>query len=120
MEGTHETDRTPEDEGALDLRGAAALLTQTQERAHRELDFRSPWLTLLAAAVVLVALGTVWLSVRGQHPYRGPNAEALVVLYALVLIRICSVVYSHRRASAGVTGRSVSRRRARESPWRWP
>jgi hypothetical protein len=112
MDGTHDRDTTAEDEGGLDLRGAATLLTQTQQRAQRELDYRSPWLTLLAAAVVLVAFGTVWLSVRGQHPYKGPNAVALVVLYALVLIRIASVVYSHRRARAGVSGRSVSRQRA--------
>jgi hypothetical protein len=76
------------------------------------LDFRSPWLSLLAAAVVLVAFGAVWLSVRGQHPYNGPTAVALVVLYAGVLIRIGTVVYAHRRAQAGVSGRSVSQRRA--------
>jgi uncharacterized membrane protein YhaH (DUF805 family) len=35
-----------------------------------------------------------------------------VVLYALVLIRIGSVLYAHRRASAGVSGRSVRLRRA--------
>jgi peptidoglycan/LPS O-acetylase OafA/YrhL len=35
-----------------------------------------------------------------------------VVLYALVLIRIGTVLYAHRRASAGVTGRSVRLRRA--------
>ncbi|HLW95160.1 MAG TPA: hypothetical protein VKS25_07275 [Solirubrobacteraceae bacterium] len=112
MDGTHDTDATTEDEGELDLRGAAALLTQTQQRAQRELDFTSPWLTLLAAAVALIAFGAVWLSVRGQHPYKGPNAGALVVLYALVAIRIGSVLYRHRRATVGVSGRSVSRHRA--------
>ena len=66
------------------------------------MDFRSPWLSLLAAAVALVAFGVVWLSVRGQHPYKGPTAAALVVLYAVVLIRIGTVVYAHRRARAGV------------------
>ena len=76
------------------------------------MDFRSPWLSLIAAAVALVAFGAVWLSVRGQHPYRGPTAVSLVVLYAVVLIRIATVVYAHRRATAGVSGRSVSQRRA--------
>jgi len=37
---------------------------------------------------------------------------ALVVLYAVVAIRIATVVYAHRRAKAGVSGRSVGRRRA--------
>jgi hypothetical protein len=76
------------------------------------LDFRTPWLSLLAAAVALVAFGAVWLSVRGQHPYKGPTAVALVVLYAVVAIRIGTVVSAHRRAKAGVSGRSVSQQRA--------
>jgi hypothetical protein len=114
MNGTSEMGQSEanEDEGGLDPRGAARMLVQTQRRAQRELDFRSPWLTLVAAAVLLVAFGAVWLSVRGQHPYKGPTAVALVVLYALVAIRIGTVVYAHRHAKAGVSGRSVGRRRA--------
>ena len=76
------------------------------------MDLRSPWLSLLAAAVASVAFGAVWLSVRGQHPYKGPTVVALVVLYVVVLIRIGTVVYAHRRAKAGVRGRSVSQQRA--------
>jgi hypothetical protein len=114
VNGTSDTSNaeTYEDEGGLDPREAARLLVQTQRQAQRGLDFRSPWLTLLAAAVALVAFGAVWLSVRGQHPYRGPTAVALVVLYAVVLIRIGTVVFAHRRATAGVSGRSVSQQRA--------
>jgi hypothetical protein len=62
--------------------------------------------------VLLVAFGAVWLTVRGQHPYKGPTAVALVILYAVVAIRIATVVYAHRRARAGVSGRSVSQQRA--------
>jgi len=114
MNGTQDRGTTEihEDGGGLDPRGAARLLAQTQRQAQRRLDFRSPLLSLLAAAVALVAFGAVWLSVRGQHPYKGPTAVALVVLYAVVLIRIGTVVYSHRRARAGVSGRSVSQQRA--------
>ena len=64
--------------GGLDPQ-AARLLAQTRRQAQRGLDFRSPWLSLLAAAMALVAFGAVWLSVRGQHPYKGPTAVALVV-----------------------------------------
>jgi hypothetical protein len=114
MNGTSDSDTTEtyEDQGGLDPREAAKLLAQTQRQAQRDLEFRSPWLTLLAAAVVLVAFGAVWLSVRGQHPYKGPTAVALVVLYAVVLLRIGTVLYAHRRAKAGVSGRSVSQNRA--------
>jgi hypothetical protein len=103
--------KTYGNEGGLDPRGAARLLVQTQRQAQRGLDFRSPWLSLIAAAVALVAFGALWLSVRGQHPYQGPTAVSLVVLYAVVLVRIGTVAYAHRRAAAGVSGRSVSRRR---------
>jgi hypothetical protein len=114
MNGTYDrgTSETYEDEGGLDPREAARLLAQTQRQAQRGLDFRSPWLSLLAAAVALVAFGAVWLSVRGQHPYKGPTAVALVVLYAVVLIRIGTVVYAHRRSRAGVSGHSVNQQRA--------
>jgi hypothetical protein len=114
MNGTYDrgTTETYEDEGGLDPRAAARLLERTRREAQRGLDFRSPWLSLLAAAVALVAFGAVWLSVRGQHPYKGPTPAGLVVLYAVVLIRIASVVFAHRRATAGVSGRSVRQRNA--------
>jgi hypothetical protein len=99
-------------EGGLDPQSAARLLTQSRSQAERALDFRSPWLSLLAAAAAFVAFGAVWLSVRGQHPYKGPTAAGLVGLYAAVLIRIATVLYAHRRATAGVTGRSARRRQA--------
>ena len=73
MNGTSDRDTTDtyEDEGGLDPRAAARLLEQTQRQAQRGLDFRAPWLSLLAAVVALVAFGAVWLSVRGQHPAQG-------------------------------------------------
>jgi hypothetical protein len=100
------------DADGLEPRVAARLLAQAQQQAQRDLDFRSLWLSATAAAAALLAFGAVWLSVRGQHPYTGPTAVSLVVLYAVVAIRIATVVYSHRRATAGVTGRSVRQQRA--------
>ena len=114
MNGTSDisTAETYGDEGGLDPREAARLLAETQRRTQRELDFRSPWLSLLAAAAALVAFGSVWLSVRGQHPYKYPTVLGLLGLYAVVAIRIGSVLYAHRRARAGVSGRSVRKTRA--------
>jgi hypothetical protein len=108
---THDA-TTDEEGGNLDPREAQRLLERSTRQARRGLDFRSPWLSLLAAAVALVAFGAVWLSVRGQHPYKGPTPAVLVVLYAVVLIRIASVAFAHRRARAGVSGRSVRQRNA--------
>jgi hypothetical protein len=114
MNETDDTGATDihDDEGGLDPREAARLLERTTREARRGLDFRSPWLSLIAAAAALVAFGSVWLSVRGQHPYRYPTAVGLLGLYAVLAIRIASVVWAHRRASAGVSGSSVRRRRA--------
>ncbi|MEN3285407.1 MAG: hypothetical protein V7607_6547 [Solirubrobacteraceae bacterium] len=114
MNGTSDIDQieTHEDEGGLDPRRAATLLAQTKREAQRGLDFRSPQHSLLAAAVALVAFGAVWLSVRGQHPYKGPTASALVVLYAVVFVRIATVVKAAHRATAGISGRSVRQWRA--------
>ena len=106
------TTQSHEDENELDPRAAARLLAQTQRRTRRELDFRSPGLSLLAAAAALIAFGSVWLSVRGQHPYKGPTPAGLAGLYVVIAIRIGSVLYAHRRATAGVSGRSVRRRQA--------
>jgi hypothetical protein len=114
MQGTSDRGKTKthDDQGGLDPREAARLLAQTQRQAENALDFRSPWLSLLAAAAALVAFGSVWLSVRGQHPYRYPTVVGLLGLYAVVAIRIGSVLYAHRRATAGVSGRSVRQQRA--------
>jgi len=113
MNGTSDVDRieTYDDEGGLDARKAARLLAQTQRQTQRELAFRSPWLSLLAAAAALVAFGSVWLSVRGQHPYKYPTVVGLLGLYAVVAIRIGSMLYAHRRARAGISGRSVRQTR---------
>ena len=114
MNGTQDTHHTAtgDDDSGLDPREAARLLERTHRQAQREFDFRSPWLSLLAAAAALVAFGSIWLSVRGQHPYKYPTVVGLLGLYAVVAIRIGSVLYAHHRAQAGVSGRSVQRRRA--------
>ena len=114
MNGTRDTHDAPtgEDGGGLDPREAARLLEQTRREAQRGFDMRSPGLSLLGAAVVLVALGAVWLSVRGQHPYKGPTAAGLLVMYGVLVCWIGVVVTVNRRAMTGLSGRSVRQQRA--------
>jgi hypothetical protein len=114
MNGTRDTHDNPTDEegGGLDPREAARLLEQTTRDAQRKFDFRSPQLSSVGAAVVLVALGAVWLSVRGQHPYKGPTAAGLLVMYGILACWIGLVVTVNRRAMTGLSGRSVRQRRA--------
>ncbi len=101
-----------DDGGEFYPRTAAALLDQTKRRAERQFDFRPPLLTLIGAAVVLVAYGAVWWSVRRQHPYSGPSGTALVVLYTTLIVWIVLVATFYRRATSGVSRRATRQRQA--------
>jgi hypothetical protein len=110
MQGTY--DSRSAGEGGLDPREAARLLEQTGRDARRTFNLTSPLLSLLGAMVVLVALGAVWLSVRGQHPYKGPTGAGLLVMYAVLFCWIGVVVAFRRRAMAGLSGRTIRQQRA--------
>jgi hypothetical protein len=92
----------------MDAREAARLLAQTQANARRSLDFRAPWVSLVAALVALAAFGIVWLNVRNQHPFTGPSPASLVVFYGLIALRIATVIYAYARARTGISGHSVT------------
>jgi hypothetical protein len=112
MNETRDTDEsaaTGNEDGGLDPREAATLLQQTTRRARRKFNPNPPLLSLLRAIVVLGAYGAVWLSVRGQHPYKGPTGWALAILYGLVIIVIITSVGFLKRATTGVKGPSRAR-----------
>ena len=114
MNGTHDIDQTQMTDGedGLDPRAAADLLARTTRQAQRGFDFRSPLLSLLGAVVAVVAFGVLWLSVRGQHPYKGPTPAALALMYTVLAAWIATVVIRNRRATAGVSGPSIRQQRA--------
>jgi hypothetical protein len=85
---------------------AAALLDQTNQQARRKFQPSPPWLLVTRAVMVLAALGAIWLSVRGQHPYRGPTAADIPVLVAFIAVNFAATVAVRRHAIAGVSGRS--------------
>jgi hypothetical protein len=86
---------------------AARLLAQTQADARRSLDFRAPWVSLVAAVVALAGFGIVWLNVHNQHPFTGPSPASLVFFYALIALRIATVIFAYARARTGISGHSV-------------
>jgi hypothetical protein len=114
MNGTRDIDdaAAADPGGTLDPREAARLLDQTTRQARRRLDMTSPGLSLLGATVALICFGAVWLSVRGQHPYKGPTAAGLLVMYGVLACWIAAVVTFRRRAMSGLSGRSVREERA--------
>jgi hypothetical protein len=92
--------------GNFDPQQAAALLDQTSQQARRQLEPSPPWLLATRAVLGLAALGAIWLSVRGQHPYRGPTAADIPVLVGFIVINFTATVAVRRRATAGVSGRT--------------
>ena len=61
----------PAGPGGLDPREAARLLAETEREARRQFNLSPQWINVVMGAVILVAYGSLWLSTRGQHPYRG-------------------------------------------------
>jgi hypothetical protein len=105
-------DTAADDESELSPQQAAQLVEQTSREAKRQFGYwQSPWLTLAGAAIFLAIYGTLWLSVRGQHPYKGPTGWALLIIYSLIMVTsiAASVVTRPKRARQGVSGRSRRR-----------
>jgi hypothetical protein len=94
----------------MDVQYAAVILRQAHERARRELAGRRPVLFLAWGLAVLAGYGALWLSVRGQHPFHGPTAPAIVTLVALFLVAAVLTAWAVDRASSGVGGPSVAQR----------
>jgi hypothetical protein len=92
--------------GNFDPRQAAALLDQTTQQARRKLAPSPPWLLAIRAIAVLAALGGIWLTVRGQHPYRGPTGADIPILIGFIVLNFAATVGVRERAMAGVRGRT--------------
>ena len=90
----------------FDPRQAAALLDHTTQQTRGRLQPSPPWLLVVRAVLVLMALGGVWLSVRNQHPYTGPTYADAIVLVAFVVANFVVTVVVRSRALTGVAGRS--------------
>jgi len=114
MEGPHDNDQTPRDGDGAELgpREAARLLAEAEQEAQRQFNLSPLWITAVMSAVILVAYGALWLSTRGQHPYKGPNLGVVALVYAAVAVAIAVSVKVYRRATAGVSGPPVRQQQA--------
>jgi hypothetical protein len=92
--------------GTFSPEQAAALLDQTTQQARRRLQPSPPWLLVTRAVLVFAALGAIWLSVRGQHPYRGLTGSDIPILLAFVVVNFTATVAVRRHAVAEVGGRT--------------
>ena len=106
MNRTPDTTTPAGNGGNFDPRQAAALLDQTTHQARRKLAPSPPWLLATRAVAVLAALGAIWLSVRGQHPYRGPTGGDIPILLGFVVLNFAATVGVREHAMAGVRGKT--------------
>ena len=106
MNRTPDTTASAGNGGGFGPQQAAALLDQTTQQARREFAPSPPWLLAARAIAVLAALGAIWLSVRGQHPYRGPTSADIPILIAFIVLNFTATVAVRQRAVAGVRGRT--------------
>jgi hypothetical protein len=113
MRPTYEDEADDRAHGAISLnaRQAAGLVEQSRRDAQRELDTHPPVIMIVMAAAVLGVYGALWLSTRGQHPYRGPSNGAIALTYAVVATTALVAARTYRRATRGVSGGSISRQR---------
>jgi len=113
MQEIHDIDETTtaNDGDELDPREAARLLAQTEREAKRQFNLSPPWITAVMGAVILVGYVALWLSTRGQHPYSGPSAGAVVLVYVGVAISIAVAAKVYQRATAGVSGPALRKQK---------
>jgi hypothetical protein len=90
--------------GGFDPQQAAALLDQTTTQARRKLAPSPPWLLATRAVAVLAALGAIWLTVRGQHPYTGLTGADVPILIGFVVLNFAATVGVRQHAMTGVAG----------------
>src|ERR1700735_269704 len=90
--------------GGFDPQQAAALLDQTTTQARRKLAPSPPWLLATRAVAVLAALGAIWLTVRGQHPYTGLTGADVPILIGFVILNFAATVGVRQHAMTGVRG----------------
>jgi hypothetical protein len=113
MHGTHNIDDALADNDGdrLDPREAARLLTDAQRDARDRFALRPPRVTAAMGPLILGAYIGLWLSTRGQHPYRGPSLGVVGLVYAVVAFSFVLAATVYRRATAGVRGPSVRQRK---------
>jgi hypothetical protein len=96
---------------------AAAVVADARRHARHELVISAPAVFLAWGLVWLVGYGAMWLSVRGQHPYRGPSGVSIAVVLALAALAAGAVLVVARRAATGIGGQSARYRRIVVSAW---
>jgi hypothetical protein len=106
-----------EDE-VLDARQAAELLRQSAGHARERLTVNEALIYTAWGLAWLIGCGAMWLSVLGQHPFRGAAGWASAILGAGIVLAIVTTAVTVSRATRGVGG--VSARQGMIFGLSWP
>ena len=95
------------DDGLLDARQAAELLQRSADHARRRLMVNQPLIYGAWGAAWLIGCGAMWLSVLGQHPFRGAAGWASAILGVGIAGAIVATGITTARATSGIGGISA-------------
>ena len=101
----------------MSVQEAAAIAANARTRARKELVISAPVVYMAWGLVWLAGYGAMWLSVRGQHPYRGPSGVSIAAVFVLAGFAVAAVLVLVHRATAGVGGQSARYRRIIVASW---
>ena len=105
MENTSaEESAMPGESSEFDPKEATRVLQEATRQARRRFDLKRPLLSVSGGAVIFLAYGALWLSVRDQHPYQGPSLGAIAGVYGAIVVVIGLSVRLLQRATRGVSG----------------
>jgi hypothetical protein len=102
----------------LDTRQAAELLRRSADHARQRLMVNQPLIYGAWGVAWLIGCGAMWLSVLGQHPFRGAAGWASAVLGTGIALAIVATAITTGRAGRGVGG--VSARQGMMFGLSWP
>ena len=106
------------DDDLLDTRQAAELLRRSADHARERLMVNQPLIYGAWGLAWLIGCGAMWLSVLGQHPFRGAAGWASAVLGAGITLAIVATAIATGRATRGIGG--VSSRQGMMYGLSWP
>ena len=110
MQDGTSTDQDMNDQDlTMDPAAAAAIMAEASDRARRRLQPNLPAFYAVRGAIWILGYGLIWLSVRGQHPFHGPNAGGYAALVLITAVAV-GLTAGQVQAETGLRGLSVLRR----------
>jgi hypothetical protein len=105
------------DDTGMSIEEAAAVVQDARATARRELVVSAPVVYAAWGLVWLLGYGAMWLSARGQHPFRGPSGISIAAVFLLAGFATATVLVVAHRATAGIGGQSARDRRMIIAAW---